>query len=119
MKYLLTLLSLTGLYVSPVIAAEESVTENNHSALTELCNTYAEEDGITTGKKAAYIQECLNNMTDLSESIQEELPLSTEEVTEDPATAPAASVSSTPEKLVQNELVETPDPTAEQLNAAK
>lgn len=120
MKYPLILLTLLGISTSPIIHAEESAPENNNAALTELCNTYAEEDGISDGKKSAYLQECLSNMTDLTESMQENLPLAaTEASSTEPAEPTAQALNNSPEKLVQNELVESPDPSAEQLSAGK
>lgn len=119
MKYPLILLTLIGISTSPIIHAEDSAPENNKAALAELCNTYAEEDGISVSKKAAYLQECLSNMTDLTDSMQEGLPLVATEETPELAESAAKPVNNTPEKLVQNELVETPDPSAEQLSAGK
>jgi hypothetical protein len=129
MKYLFSLLVMTSITTSPAILAEEAAPapaateiaasdENNNSSLAELCSTYAEEDGIAASKKAAYIQDCMSNMTDLSESMQEGLPLMSDEAGETVA-APSSGQVNTPEKLVQNELVETPDPAAEQLTAGK
>ena len=118
MKYPLILLTLIGIGTSPLIHAEDSAPENNNAALTELCNTYAEEDGISASKKAAYLQECLSNMTDLTDSMQEDLPLAAAE-TNIESTVAAPPVNNSPEQLVQNELVETPDPSAEQLSAGK
>ena len=119
MKYKLILLALLGISTGPIIHAEDSAPENNNAALTELCNTYAEEDGISASKKSAYLQECLSNMTDLTDSMQEELPLVAAEETPELAEPATKPVNNTPEKLVQNELVETPDPSAEQLSAGK
>ncbi|QQZ29108.1 hypothetical protein HMY34_10225 [Thiothrix subterranea] len=119
MKYPLILLTLLGISTSATLHAEDSAAENNNAALTELCNTYAEEDGISDGKKSAYLQECLSNMTDLTESIQEDLPLAAAEETPELTESATKPVNNTPEKLVQNELVETPDPSAEQLSAGK
>lgn len=131
MKYLPTLLTLATLSISPTLLAGEADTapttnttsviaeENNNSALTELCNTYAKEDGLTESKKAAYLKECMSNMTDLSENMQEDLPVTSAETGEVLATPASEHLNSSPEKLVQNELVESPDPAAEQLTAEK
>ncbi|OQX10181.1 MAG: hypothetical protein BWK73_20935 [Thiothrix lacustris] len=119
MKYPLILLTLLGISTSATLHAEESAPENNNAALTELCNTYAEEDGISASKKSAYLQECLSNMTDLTESIQEALPVAAAQATPELTEPASKPVNNTPEKLVQNELVETPDPSAEQLSAGK
>ncbi|QLQ33382.1 MAG: hypothetical protein HZT40_19245 [Candidatus Thiothrix singaporensis] len=62
----------------------------------------------------------MNSMTDLSEGIQEDLPLVAEDSGEAVAAPSSEQVNrNSPEKLVQGELVETPDPAAEQLNAGK
>ncbi|UJS25108.1 hypothetical protein [Thiothrix winogradskyi] len=119
MKYPLILLTLIGIGTSPLIHAEDSAPENNNAALTELCNTYAEEDGISASKKAAYLQECLSNMSDLTDSMQEDLPLAADETSTESTAAAVPPVNNSPEQLVQNELVETPDPSAEQLSAGK
>lgn len=121
MKYLTLLLTIATLSVTQNLFADDTpvAEETNNTALTELCNTYAEEDGIANGKKTAYLEECKNSMTDLSESMQEDLPVTSEETGEVLATPSSEQIHNTPEKLVQNELVETPDPDAEQLNANK
>ncbi|WMP19255.1 hypothetical protein [Thiothrix lacustris] len=129
MKYLTLLLTIATLSVTQNLFADDTtvehapttpvVEETNSAALTELCSTYAEEDGITDSKKPAYLAECKNNMTDLSENMQEDLPVVSEETGEVLATPSSEQLQNTPEKLVQNELVETPDPNAEQLNANK
>lgn len=130
MKYLLSvLLATTSLLASPLMQAEEAApaaapngeaaAENPVSALSELCNTYAEEDGVAADRKASYLKECMASMTDLSDGMQEGLPLVSEENGQAVAAPSSEQVNSSPEKLVQNELVETPDPTAEQLSAGK
>ena len=126
MTYLPTLLILAALTASPVLLAEDADTSattseesNNASALTALCNTYAEEDDISESKKAAYLKECMNSMTDLSESMQEGLPATAETSGEALALPSSVQANNSPEKLVQNELVESPDPAAEQLTAEK
>jgi hypothetical protein len=121
MKYLSTLLVITSLTASTVsFAADAPVSEeNNNTALSALCNTYADEDGIAANEKAAYLKDCLSNMTDLSENVQEGLPMTAENNGEALATPTAEKHTNSPETLVQNELVETPDPTAEQLIAEK
>lgn len=123
-------LTLASLLLSPLVLAEDVVAdkqavgeqaaaENPASALAELCNTYAEEDGIAAGNKANYVKQCMASMTDLSEGMQENLPLVSEENGQAVASPSSAQVNNNPEQLVQNELVETPDPGAEQLNAGK
>jgi hypothetical protein len=121
MKYLSTLLVIASLTASTVsFATDASVSEeNNNTALSALCNTYADEDGIAANEKAAYLKDCLSNMTDLSENVQEGLPVTAENNGETLALSTAEKHTNSPETLVQNELVETPDPTAEQLIAEK
>jgi hypothetical protein len=124
MKQFLTTLAIAGiLAVAPAwaddAAASNTESGSNASAVASLCSTYAEEDGIAAAKKDAYIQECLKNMTDLSEGVQETVPL-VADTTEEPLAAPTSEkVNSDPEQLVKSELVEIPDPTAEQLDADK
>ncbi|MEB4593534.1 hypothetical protein VSS37_21330 [Candidatus Thiothrix sp. Deng01] len=131
MKYLTALLVMAGMMIHPMVLADDAVsmqqsadagtaTESNASAVADLCNTYAKEDGVAADKKAGYLNACLNSMTDLSEGIQEDLPLVAEDSGEAVAAPSSEQVNrNSPEKLVQGELVETPDPAAEQLNAGK
>ncbi|OQX02309.1 MAG: hypothetical protein BWK73_43145 [Thiothrix lacustris] len=122
MKYLSTLLVIASLTASAVsLAADEAAVseENNNTALSALCETYAVEDGIAANEKTAYLKDCLSNMTDLSENVQEGLPVTAENSAEALATPTAEKTTHSPETLVQNELVETPDPAAEQLSAGK
>ena len=115
MKYLLTLLATTSLFTSPFVLAENAT----DGGMSDLCTTYAEEDGISADKKPAYIKECLASMTDLSESVQEPLPV-VADGTDAPSVTPSSEqVNSDPENLVKGELVDTPDPAAEQLDAGK
>ncbi len=98
---------------------QTAAAEDENKDLTELCNTYAQEDGIGADKKATYVKDCLKSMTDLSESMQEPLPLVAGE-NNTPSAAPSSEqVNSDPEKLVKSEVVDTPDPNAEQLDAGK
>ena len=130
MKHILIAIAAISMSMAAVVQAEENkapvasavapeVAENTTSNMTDLCNTYAEEDGIAESAKAAYVSKCLERMTDLSESIQESVPL-VADVTEEPLAAPTSeTVNSDPEQLVKGELVEIPDPGAEQLSAEK
>ena len=130
MKHHLTLLALAGLLMTPsAFAGKDAVetpemapvsAESNDSAVQDLCRTYAEEDGIASNKRPAYIQECVANMTGLSDGIQSEpLPLLSEGSEEAVASPTSEQVNDDPEQLVRSELVETPDPAAEQLDARK
>jgi hypothetical protein len=130
MKHILIAVAAISMSMAVVVHAEENkapdakaeaseVAENTTSTMTDLCNTYAQEDGISESAKAAYVSKCLERMTDLSETIQETVPL-VADVTEEPVAAPTSEVvNSDPEQLVKGELVETPDPSAEQLSAEK
>lgn len=129
MKYCLSLLAAVSILISlPVLAdkdgadSKESVaeaTESNATAVHDLCNTYAKEDGIIAAKHDAYVKECMASMTDLSERIQEPLPLVSEGTDESAAAPMSEQVNNDPEQLVKSELVETPDPDAEQLDVQK
>jgi hypothetical protein len=122
MKYLSTLLAIASLTASTVSFATDAPVvseESNNTALSALCNTYADEDGIAANEKAAYLKDCLSNMTDLSENVQEGLPVTAENNGETLVLSTAEKHTNSPETLVQNELVETPDPAAEQLIAGK
>lgn len=130
MKHILIALAVIGMSMAVVAQAKDTkvpvantvtpeVTENTTSNLAALCNTYAEEDGIAESAKAEYVRKCLKRMTDLSETIQESIPL-VGDVTEEPLAAPTSEVvNSELEQLIKSELVETPDPQAEQLSTGK
>ena len=115
MKHLLALLVTTSIVMSSTAFAEPGADGN----VSALCATYATEDGISADKKDAYIKECVASMTDLSESIQEPLPVVAEGTDTPTATPSSEQVNSDPDQLVKSELVETPDPSAEQLDAGK
>jgi hypothetical protein len=131
MKYPILYLLLTGIMAASTAFAEDTTkntvaadaspatSENSDAAVSGLCNTYAEEDHISADKKAAYLKDCMNSMTDLSEGMKEDVPLVADE-TNAPVASPASEqVNQDPEQLVKSELVETPDPTAEQLETGK
>ena len=115
MKYLLALLATASIITSSLAIAEPSAESN----MSDLCATYAAEDGISADKKEAYIKDCLASMTDLSASIQEPQPVNAEGTETPTATPSSEKVNSDPDQLVKSELVETPDPSAEQLEAGK
>lgn len=126
MKRLLFGLSLVAFAALPLAFAEDTPlkttagsAESDTAPVADLCKTYAEENEIATAKKDTYIAECMDSMTDLSESMQETLPLLIENSNEPAVTPTAEKIHQDPEQLVQNELVETPDPGAEQLEAKK
>lgn len=112
-------LAMVGVMLSGSAFAEEDMPANdgNDRALADLCATYAEEDGIAAKERGEYLAECMAGMTDLSESIQEDQPVVADAVRSPDTAIPPARESSTPEQMVQNEVVSEPDPSAEQLNA--
>lgn len=119
MKSLFFLLTAAGIASSPLVFAEDTVPDD--ASMTSLCETYAQEDHITADKKPDYIAKCLANMTTgLSENLREDLPVVLD-TDGDAATATPSSekVNQNPDDLVKDEVVETPDPNAEQLNATK
>lgn len=129
MRYCLSVLVLAGTLISLPALAEKNaagdkedaavMTESNDTAVNDLCNTYAKEDGVTSTKRDAYIKECMASMTDLSERVQEQLPLVSEGSDESAVAPMSEQVNNDPEQLVKSELVEIPDPDAEQLDVQK
>ena len=132
MKHALIALAVAGLFATVTVHAETTpatttpaaavttpAVDETNTAVSSLCSSYADEDKVPASGKAAYIAKCMKGMTDLSEGIKETVPLVTEN-TEEPAAAPSSEkVNSDPEQLVKGEIVEIPDPTAEQLDAGK
>lgn len=132
MKHALIALAVAGLFAmvtvhaettpattTPAAAVTTPAVDETNTAVSSLCSSYADEDKVPASGKAAYIAKCMKGMTDLSEGIKETVPLVTEN-TEEPAAAPSSEkVNSDPEQLVKGEIVEIPDPTAEQLDAGK
>jgi len=99
------------------VAAVTPSTESDNSAITSLCKTYASDDKVAASMTDTYVKKCVASMTDLSDTTQAALPLVGEDGS--PAATPeSAKVTSSPEQLVKGEIVETPDPTAEQLSAS-
>lgn len=110
-KLFLGIISITA---APLYAAENASQDMQNSALVELCQSYAQEDGIAASQQASYLKDCLARMSGLSEQVQSSTPSSSE-----PTPSVAADTKNSPEMLVQNELVEKPDPSAEELSAKK
>lgn len=111
-KLFLGVISITA---APLYAAEPASQDTQNSALVELCQSYAQEDGIAASQQASYLKECLASMSGLSEQVQSSTPSSSGE----PTPSVAVDTKNSPEMLVQNELVEKPDPSAEELSAKK
>ena len=86
--------------------------------LKELCSTYAEEDNIAAAERESYIKKCLSQMTDLSEGMQESVPLVSDNETESTAAPSSRKINDDPEALIKSELVDAPTPGAEQLDSA-
>lgn len=121
MKTLIPLLAAGSVILYSPAHAEDSTsaTESNDRAITDLCATYAREDDISTKAMGAYIQECIDNLSNLSTSMQENQEVIADAAREPDTATPSGQSNNTPEQMVQNELVNTPDPTAEQLNTTK
>ncbi len=89
------------------------------SEVSNLCNSYADEDQVASPARDAYIQECIKRMTDLSDGVGEDVPL-VSDGTDEPVAAPSTEqLNFDPEQAIQDEITTTPDPQAEQLNAEK
>ena len=97
-------------------SAEKTVQEDDN--LKELCSTYAEEDKVATAERESYIKKCLSQMTDLSEGMQESVPLVSDNETDATAAPSSRKINDDPEALIKSELVDAPTPGAEQLDSA-
>lgn len=99
---------------TPPSESAEVNSEDPAQALQDLCKSYIQDGTITESEYS----NCLSSMTDLTESMPEPLPFAdTDTTASDTATAetePATPTDS--ETLVNDEIVEKPDPKAEQLN---
>lgn len=93
--------------------------ENEISGVTDLCNTYADEDKVTDNARDAYIQDCLKRMTDLSDGVGEAIPLLSDGGDESLAAPSTEQLNFDPEQAIQDELTTNPDPQAEQLDVEK
>ena len=123
MKAIIFLLSTVGLLASlpiqadtnsllPVqdaMAAEAPLDTDSNKLMQELCESYANDEGLKDSARDASIKECLTSMTtDLSEMA---VVASSIDSTEPPIDSEAAH----PETLIANELVEKPLPGSEEL----
>lgn len=95
---------------------EKPVQEDDN--LKELCSTYAEEDKIAAADRESYIKKCLSQMTDLSEGMQESVPLVSDNENDATAAPSSRKINDDPEALIKSELVDAPTPGAEQLDSA-
>ncbi|HPQ94224.1 MAG: hypothetical protein KDI44_04760 [Thiothrix sp.] len=93
--------------------AMESVDEG----VDALCESYASEDEVTPADYARYMDDCRTNMTS---GLSDMEPSTTGVIEaggmEPPPEASGLTRKLTPEQLVADELVEHPDPAAEQLS---
>jgi hypothetical protein len=89
------------------------------SGVTALCNTYADEDSVTSTARDAYIQDCLKRMTDLSDGVGEDVPLVSDGTDESVAAPSTEQLKFDPEQAIEDEITTSPDPQAEQLDAEK
>ena len=96
---------------SPSMDALETSNEDPAQALEDLCKSYIKDGTITESEYG----NCLSSMTDLSESMPEPLPLTEAEASATSDTQPTNTPADS-EALVSDEIVENPDPQAEQLN---
>lgn len=123
MKTIIFLLSTVGLLASlpiqadtnsllPVqdaMAAEAPLDTDSNKLMQELCESYANDEGLKDSARDASIKECLTSMTtDLSVMA---VVASSIDSTEQPIDSEAAH----PETLIANELVEKPLPGSEEL----
>ena len=97
-------------------SAEKPVQEDD--SLKQLCSTYAEEDKVAAAERESYIKKCLSQMTDLSEGMQESVPLVSDNETDATAAPSSRKINDDPEALIKSELVDAPTPGAEQLDSA-
>lgn len=121
LQHIVLPLGLTALALSPVLANETETSNNdaNDVAITALCQEYAQEDGVSSQNRAAYLKECLHSMTDLSDDIQEAPPAVADAVTQAEKEQVQEVEKNTPDKMLVNEVVSIPDPSAERLTAKK
>ncbi|MFN3786606.1 MAG: hypothetical protein ACK4RS_07180 [Thiothrix sp.] len=113
MRSMKVFLGMVSLATVSLYAADTAPLDTQNEALVDLCKAYAQEDGIATGQQARYLQDCLANLSALSEQVQNSTPRT------DVPLLSAVVTKSSPETLVQNELVDKPDPSAEELSAKK
>lgn len=96
--------------VLDAMAAEASVDADSNKLMQELCESYAEDEGLQDAARDSNIKACLASMTtDLSDME------TTASSSAAPAEQPIDENASHPEALIANELVEKPLPGAEEL----
>lgn len=96
--------------VQDAIAAEVPVDADSKKLMQELCESYADDEGLKDAARDSNIKDCLASMTtDLSDME------TTASSSAEPAEQPVDDNASHPETLIANELVEKPLPGAEEL----
>ena len=96
--------------VQDAIAAEAPVDADSKKLMQELCESYADDEGLKEAARDSNIKDCLASMTtDLSDMETTASPSA------EPAEQPVDETISHPEALIANELVEKPLPGAEEL----
>lgn len=96
--------------VQDAIAAEVPVDADSKKLMQELCESYADDEGLKDAARDSNIKDCLASMTtDLSDME------TTASSSAEPAEEPVDDNASHPETLIANELVEKPLPGAEEL----
>lgn len=95
--------------VQDAMAAEAPLDTDSNKLMQELCESYANDEGLKGDARDANIKECLSSMTtDLSDM---ETTASSIDATDQPIDDEATH----PETLIANELVEKPLPGSEEL----
>lgn len=97
--------------VQDAMAAEAALVDSDSKKLMqELCESYADDEGLKAAARESNINDCLASMTtDLSDME------TTASSSAEPADQPIDENASHPEALIANELAEKPLPGAEEL----
>jgi hypothetical protein len=99
----------TFLNVQDAMAAEAPIDSDSNKLMQELCESYANDEGLKGDARDANIKDCLASMTtDLSD-------METVASSADPEDQPVDDEATHPEALIANELVEKPLPGSEEL----
>lgn len=96
--------------VQNAVAAEAPVELDSQKLMQELCEGYANDEGLQGSEREVNIKDCLVSMTtDLSD-----METTTNTLVE-PSEEPIDAVATHPEALIANELVDQPLPGSEEL----
>ncbi|TXH69884.1 MAG: hypothetical protein E6Q85_08290 [Thiothrix sp.] len=96
--------------VQDAIAAEAPVDADSKKLMQELCESYADDEGLKGAARDSNIKDCLASMTTDLSDMETTASSSTE-----PIEQPVDENASHPEVLIANELVEKPLPGVEEL----